>query len=230
MSLQNDWEILLIKAFKQLDAGNIPSDAWNLGGGTVIMFHFSHRISKDIDIFFANKQLLAAVSPRVNDGVGDTLHDYIEQDGFCKLLFPEGKIDFIYSRKVSQYTPQPRRLAGRIVQCEDPVEIVAKKVFWRNDRVTPRDIFDLAIVYNAGQQRLVDALVNYPDKMEAWAEQVTSGLAAGLYDKWAAAAPILPAGEVFLKRAFCLVSELAETIRIQSNAKEQELKGPSLGM
>jgi predicted nucleotidyltransferase component of viral defense system len=113
------------------------------------MFHFSHRVSKDIDIFFIDKQRLAAVSPRVNDGVEDALRDYIEQDGFCKLYFPEGKIDFIYSRKISEYAPQPCLLAGRMVQCDDPVEIVAKKVFWRNDRVTPRDIFDLAVVYNA---------------------------------------------------------------------------------
>jgi len=79
MSSPNDWEILLAKAFKQLDAGNIPSDAWTLGGGTVLMFHFVHRLSKDIDIFFTDKQLLAAISPRVNDGVEDSLRDYIEQ-------------------------------------------------------------------------------------------------------------------------------------------------------
>jgi len=141
-SLSN-WEFLLHKAFKQLDAGNIPGDAWTLGGGTVLMFHFEHRMSLDIDIFFLDRQLLAAVSPRVNDGVEDSLLDYSEQDRFCKLLFQEGKIDFISSHRVSQHVPQPRMLAGRMVQCEDPVEIVAKKVFWRNDRFTARDILRL---------------------------------------------------------------------------------------
>ena len=230
MSSPNDWEILLTQAFKQLDAGNVPGNEWTLGGGTVLMFHFAHRLSKDIDIFFTNKQRLAAVSPRVNDGVVDFLRDYIEQDGFCKLYFPAGKIDFIYSRKVSEHTPQPRMLAGRMVQCDDPVEIVTKKVFWRNDRVTPRDIFDLAVVYDACQQRLVDTLVKYSDKVAAWSEQFQSEAALGLYEKWAATAPILSSGKPFLDRAFRLVSALTETVRLQAGTKEQKHEDPGRNM
>jgi hypothetical protein len=212
MSSQNTWESLLKKAFKQLDAGGLSGDSWTLGGGTVLMFHFAHRLSKDIDIFFPDRQLLGMVSPRLNSGVEDSLSDYIEQDRFCKLLFAEGKIDFIYSQPVTVHAPQPRMLAGRLVRCEDPVEIAAKKVFWRNDRFTPRDIFDLAVVYDAGPTRLIEALADYPEQTAALAEQIKLGVASGDYDKWAAIAPVLPAGERFLKSAPQNVTLLLESV------------------
>jgi len=48
------WISLLEKAYRLLDAVaadgfNIPR--WSLGGGTVLMFHYAHRRSKDIEIF-----------------------------------------------------------------------------------------------------------------------------------------------------------------------------------
>jgi hypothetical protein len=228
MPPENIWECLLVKAFKQLDAANLSGASWTLGGGTVLMLHFSHRMSKDIDIFFSDKQLLAMVSPRINDGTEDFLKDYIEQDGFCKLLFKEGKIDFIYSRQISDHTPQTRMLVGRLVQCEDPVEIAAKKIFWRNDRFTPRDIFDLAVVFNAKRQHLVETLLKYPDKVASLAEQIASETAPSAYDTWAATAPILPAGEPFVDNALRDVSILIETVTCQSKTKEQKHEAPSL--
>jgi hypothetical protein len=230
MSLPNNWEFLLVKAFKQLDAGNVSGDSWTLGGGTVLMFNYEHRQSQDIDIFFTDRQLLGMVSPRVNDGVEDSLREYTEQDRFCKLLFAEGKIDFIYSPKISNRATQTRMLAGRLVHCEDPVEIAAKKVFWRSDRFTPRDIFDLAVVYDAGRQRLVDTLLKHPDKVAALAEQIKMSEAQLLYVKWAAGAPILPAGEPFVKRALHIVSVLTETVKLQLKSKEQKSKGFGMGM
>jgi len=228
MSSRNEWENLLAYALKQLDASGLPDGSWTLGGGTVLMFHFAHRLSKDIDIFFNDKQLLGMVSPRVNDAVEPSLREYVEQDVFCKLTFPEGKVDFIYSGVKTAHAPQPRILAGRKVLCEDPVEIAVKKVFWRGDRFIPRDIFDLAVVYNANPPRLIEALLDYPDKAALLAEQVKAGIESGVYDKWAAAALILPAGEPFLKEAPQKVSLLLETVRQQ--AEEQESDSPVLGM
>jgi len=222
----NEWEKLLAYALKQLDASGLPGDSWALGGGTVLMFHFEHRLSKDIDIFFNDKQLLGMVSPRINDAVELSLREYIEQDVFCKLTFPEGKVDFIYSHMMTTHAPQPRMLAGREVLCEDPVEIAVKKVYWRGDRFTPRDIFDLAVVYNAAPPRLLEALLDYPDKAAILAEQVKTGIESGVYDKWAKAALILPAGEPFLKKAPQDVSLLLETIK--QRAEEQKRDSPGL--
>lgn len=224
MSSQNTWEYLLEKAFKQLDASGLSSDSWTLGGGTVLMFYFAHRLSKDIDIFFPDKQLLGMVSPRVNSGVEDSLSDYIEQDRFCKLLFEEGKIDFIYSRPVTTHAPQSRMLLDRTVRCEDPVEIAAKKVFWRNDRFTPRDIFDLAVVYNSGPTRLIEALLEYPEQTSALAEHVKLGIASGDYDQWAISASILPAGQHFVQEAPQSVIRLLEAVRRQCHRGSGEKK------
>ncbi len=61
------WQILLQHAYTLLDA--IASDGitvprWSFGGGTVLMFHYAHRKSKDIDIFVPDPQFLGYVNPR----------------------------------------------------------------------------------------------------------------------------------------------------------------------
>ena len=40
---------------------------FRLGGGTVLMFRFDHRISGDIDLFTNDAQALGYISPRLND-------------------------------------------------------------------------------------------------------------------------------------------------------------------
>lgn len=50
---EGPWETLLEKAYSLFDS--VASDGfalprWSLGGGTVLMFHYAHRKSKDIDI------------------------------------------------------------------------------------------------------------------------------------------------------------------------------------
>lgn len=41
-----------------------PDPFWTLGGGTVLMFRYQHRLSKDIDIFVPDPQYLGYVTPR----------------------------------------------------------------------------------------------------------------------------------------------------------------------
>jgi hypothetical protein len=67
-----EWEPLFNRAVKQLEAGKLPAKSWAFGGGTALMLMFNHGHSKDIDIFLADRQMLAYVSPRVNDGAGDS--------------------------------------------------------------------------------------------------------------------------------------------------------------
>lgn len=49
------WEALFPRALALIDEvrihGGIADPFWTLGGGTVLMFRFGHRLSKDIDIF-----------------------------------------------------------------------------------------------------------------------------------------------------------------------------------
>jgi len=49
------WESLFPRALMLIDDirkyGGIADPFWTLGGGTVLMFRYRHRLSKDIDIF-----------------------------------------------------------------------------------------------------------------------------------------------------------------------------------
>lgn len=122
------WEILFKRAAKQLEYGKLPSKSWTFGGGTALMLKFNHRHSKDIDIFLSDRQLLAYVSPRVNDGAGDS-YDYVEQERFTRLYFPEGEIDFIAAPAITPLKPSFQQVADVYAYVENPVEIVAKKCF-----------------------------------------------------------------------------------------------------
>jgi hypothetical protein len=49
------WHVLLQRALLLVDDiqrhGGLADPFWTLGGGTVLMFRYGHRLSKDIDIF-----------------------------------------------------------------------------------------------------------------------------------------------------------------------------------
>ncbi|MDR1655991.1 MAG: hypothetical protein LBT47_00330 [Deltaproteobacteria bacterium] len=55
--------------------------------------------------------MLPYVSLRINDGAGDS-QDYIEQERFTRLYFPEGEIDFIAVPVVNPLKPSLRKVAG----------------------------------------------------------------------------------------------------------------------
>jgi hypothetical protein len=65
---EGPWKVLLEKAYSLFDA--VASDGfaiplWSMGGGTVLMFHYAHRKSKDIDIFIPDPQFLGYINPRI---------------------------------------------------------------------------------------------------------------------------------------------------------------------
>jgi hypothetical protein len=63
------WQSLFIKAMDLLDqihASGIAVPKWSLGGGTVLMFHYQHRLSKDIDIFIPDPQFLPYINPTLS--------------------------------------------------------------------------------------------------------------------------------------------------------------------
>lgn len=65
------WEKLFPRALALIDEisryGGIKDPFWTLGGGTVLMFRYHHRVSKDIDIFVPDPQYLGFVTPRLSD-------------------------------------------------------------------------------------------------------------------------------------------------------------------
>jgi len=164
------WEILFKKAVKQLKAGKLSNSSWSFGGGTAMMLRLNHRISKDIDIFLPDLQLLGHVSPRVNDGVEASRYD--EQQNFIKLYFPEGEVDFIASPAVTQIKPFFREVAGVYAYVDDPVEIVSKKIMYRADEFKLRDMFDLALVYDRLKADLLKVAPILAPKVESLTNRI----------------------------------------------------------
>ncbi|MBU2818986.1 nucleotidyl transferase AbiEii/AbiGii toxin family protein, partial [Acidithiobacillus ferrooxidans] len=58
------WEPLFDKAMRAIDAlpPHLPRLEWTMGGGTVLMFKYHHRLSRDVDIFITDAQYLTALS------------------------------------------------------------------------------------------------------------------------------------------------------------------------
>lgn len=142
------WKKLFFCAMEQIKQANIPINSWSFGGGTVLMHRFNHRMSKDIDIFFGDKQLFAYISPRVNDALENIIIDFVEQDNFTKIYLPDGEIDFIFSPQISRCKPSLKLIENVNIYVDSPIEIISKKIEYRTEEFKARDVFDLSVVYS----------------------------------------------------------------------------------
>jgi len=140
-------ESRLYKVVNLLKKSNIPLEAWSFGGGTALMFLYQHRYSKDIDIFFSNPQYLLYLSPRLNDDVLELTTKYEEQSNFIKLFLEDFEIDFIVAGNLTGLEPQLKKIGQMKVYIEHPIEIIAKKIFYRSYSYKVRDIIDFVEVY-----------------------------------------------------------------------------------
>lgn len=143
------WRVLLTHAFRLIDelgTHGLTDPFWTLGGGTVLMFRYRHRRSKDIDIFVPDPQYLGHVSPRLSDVAESIVTDYVEGAGYVKLLRPEGEIDFVASPNLTDQPYDTWRVLKRPVRIETAAEIIAKKLWHRGDTPSARDLFDLSLV------------------------------------------------------------------------------------
>lgn len=147
------WAMLFDRACDIIDAAESAAGTaidWSFGGGTVLMLRLHHRLSKDVDVFLPDPQLLGLFSPRIQDAMPERCTGYVESSGAIKLVYDEGEIDFVVS---SSLTPAPfenAHVLGRDIVLETCVEIVAKKFWHRGHVATARDLFDLSAVHDAG--------------------------------------------------------------------------------
>ena len=159
-------ELLLEKAIKILEYANIDNSQWSMGGGTILMLNYHHRLSKDVDIFVSNTQYFNGLSPKLND-VAEDADFYQEGERFISLSYPEGKIDFVKAFQVSDYLPTLKHVFNQNIFVDDDIEIVTKKVFFRGASLHPRDLYDLATVYlGPRRSELVNALINIPEPLQ----------------------------------------------------------------
>jgi hypothetical protein len=147
---ENSWRPILTSAvaiFDELGRRGMGLPDVVMGGGTVLMFRFRHRLSKDIDFFLHDAQGLTVLTPRLNDATAAMVRDYVEQANHVKLVLPDGDIDFIVAGSVTGAPPAGTiDFAGYTFRLEATEEILAKKLLYRAELLKPRDVFDLAVV------------------------------------------------------------------------------------
>lgn len=171
---------LLDYAIAHMEEGSVPEKNWQVGGGTVLAEIYNHRISKDIDIFVDDRQFLERLSPRINDANENRLMDYDEASNYIKLSFDEGKVDFIDGGQITAFNPQKRKFLGKEVLVSDPVEIVSKKIYFRANKALPRDLFDLATVYESDRKNdSIQEAVKKPDKLTILENSITQRIQQG---------------------------------------------------
>jgi hypothetical protein len=145
------WEVLFQRALLLVGDiqrhGGLADPFWTFGGGTVLMFRYGHRLSKDIDIFVPDPQYLGYVTPRLSDTAASLTEEYTQMPGsFVKLQFEEGEIDFVAAPNLTDSAWEWWEIQGRPVRVETAAEVIAKKMYHRGDRATARDLFDVAMV------------------------------------------------------------------------------------
>lgn len=171
------WEVLFPRALRLVDEiqryGGLANRFWTFGGGTVLMFRYGHRLSKDIDIFVPDPQYLGYVTPRLSDTAASLTEDYSEMSGsFVKLQFEEGEVDFVAAPNLTDAAWEWWEIQGRTVRVETAAEVIAKKMHHRGDRATARDLFDLALVIEREPEALKTAAPFLVRNRDRFLEQI----------------------------------------------------------
>lgn len=143
-----------------------------MGGGTVLMLHYNHRVSRDIDIFFNDAQYITYLTPRINDAVAKYTEDYDEQSNFLKLKFGDGEIDYIVAPALTSSKPVILNIEGITVKTDTPEEIVIKRMFYRAETLKVRDILDIAVTARDKKQELLDNSRIFSGKLEIISERL----------------------------------------------------------
>jgi hypothetical protein len=178
------WRDLLELALPVLDhvfnrSVSLDDPDWTLGGGTAIAIQLNHRVSYDIDIFLQRGKL-KALTPSENPAARLISDRYQWPGHYLKYERPEGEIDFLSAVLQTEPGFEPFDFNGRIIAIETPEEVIVKKVRYRSERFTPRDVFDLAAVAT-GRTGLAKVLADeVPDALGRLTESLRLIEARGL--------------------------------------------------
>ena len=219
----DSWKNLFSAAMQQIKQANLSSSMWTFGGGTVLMHKFNHRFSKDIDIFFSDRQLLGYISPRINDALEDRAIKYIEQDNFTKIYLKEGEIDFILSPRISNCKPVQAIIEGEKIFLDHPVEIIAKKIEHRANEFKARDVFDLAIVYSQMKTTMLKNLDISKEKLICLKNRVCDLHESNILENQLQEISRLPAGEKIKGTEFELFKNFMCAMEKQIDSKQKTI-------
>jgi hypothetical protein len=142
------WSTILASAyalFDDLGRKGFKDPPFSLGGGTMLMLRFKHRLSQDIDFFGYDAQWLSLLSPRLNEAAAAIASAYAEQANNIKIVMPQGDIDFIIAGDIAVPVSRTKALLeGREMLVDPTSEILAKKLFYRAASFKARDVYDLS--------------------------------------------------------------------------------------
>jgi predicted nucleotidyltransferase component of viral defense system len=159
---RDTWKEMLacaVAIFEDLEGRDFGIPDVVLGGGTVLIFRFEHRLSKDIDLFLHDAQWLPVLTPRLNDTTAAMATSYQERGNSLKLVMPRGDIHFIVSGPVTEAAAADSIVfMGRTFLLEATEEILAKKLLYRAAQFQPRDIFDFAVAIEEDRASAARAL------------------------------------------------------------------------
>ena len=137
-----------------------------LGGGTALAARWAHRHSTDVDLFVEAadyKRLFHNEAHFTRDlafHAPEARHADVEP-GFLKITF--GDAGHVSVSSSPWLTPAPRSadiVRGSRISIETTAEILAKKLRYRmihNERIVPRDLYDLAVARRLDPRALDDA-------------------------------------------------------------------------
>lgn len=137
------WRELFAQALRLLKGlpQTNPPQRWTFGGGTVLMLRHHHRLSKDIDLFVEDPQVLGYLNPRLSDNAEAITSDYVEAAEYIKLFLPQGEIDIVVSPSLTDNPWEEIEIFGQAVLVETAAEIIAKKMYYRGNQAKGRDLF-----------------------------------------------------------------------------------------
>jgi hypothetical protein len=159
---KNTWLTPIGSALRVVDSlrhNGYGEPDFHLGGGTVLMFRFDHRISNGIDIFTYDAQALSFISPRLNEVAAREAVDYEEPANAVKLVLRHGDVNFIVAAPVIPTAAyEVINAGGRQIVLDATSEILARKLLYRADSFKARDAFDMAVALADDHAAAAEAL------------------------------------------------------------------------
>lgn len=141
------WQDLLRRVLPPLAASGFPPASFRMGGGTCLATHLHHRVSYDIDLFFAEAGALRRLNPGSNAAIRALSERWQYPGHYIKIECVDGEIDFLPETLPDHPDAAPLTLAGLPpVRLERPETTIAKKLLFRGARLLPRDVFDTVAV------------------------------------------------------------------------------------
>lgn len=122
------------------------SGKWSMSGSVAMHLEYQHRLPGNLDIMLRDAQFLSQLQPRANVVSAAIAETCKEGSHELEMTTKTGDIKFWLSPFVTSSPIKTVELRNQLVIMETPIEVVAKKLLYKADRLTAKDVFDIACV------------------------------------------------------------------------------------